>query len=361
MAYGTLSIFDTIGGRRAAANDYIGLYDPMTLYQQLQVFLDAHNRLMDQMTEDIIDPTTDRFLTWGSNAETSMMDGDEFSRPDVSKVQADPTMMAFPLRLKQVAYGVTQLFMETKTVGDLEQVVTACTDADVRDRLATIRQVLFNPTNNLTYKDRLVDNITLPLRALLNADSAYIPPDQFGNTFDPSTHTHFLGTSSFVASDLTSLVSTVVEHWTTGAVRVYANRANETTLRALTGFYPYWDSRLTPSVNQTTALDTPLDVLNIYNRPIGIFGEAEIWIKPWVPANYLFAFNTMVDKPLRMRTRPTAGVNRGALRIAAQVASYPLMATYMEREYGIGVYERRNGAVLKMDNATYSAPAAWSL
>jgi hypothetical protein len=233
MAYGTLSFSIRLAGDVLPPMTISGLYDPMTLYQQLQVFLDAHNRLMDQMTEDIIDPTTERFLTWGSNAETSMMDGDEFSRPDVSKVSVDPTMMAFPLRLKQVAYGVTQLFMETKTVGDLEQVVTACTDADVRDRLATIRQVLFNPTNNLTYKDRLVDNITLPLRALLNADSAYIPPDQFGNTFDPSTHTHFLGTSSFVASDLTSLVSTVVEHWTTGAVRVYANRANETTLRAL--------------------------------------------------------------------------------------------------------------------------------
>src|SRR4051812_13227578 len=147
MAYGSLSIFDTIGGRRAAANDYIGLYDPATLYQQLQIFLDAHNRLMDEMTMDLVDPTTDRFLTWGSNDEVQMQDGDEFSRPDVQKVSVSPTMMAFPLRLKQVAYGVTQMFMETKTIGDLEQVVTAATDADVRDRLATIRASLFNPTN----------------------------------------------------------------------------------------------------------------------------------------------------------------------------------------------------------------------
>src|SRR6267142_763280 len=112
MAYGTLSIFDTIGGRRAAANDYIGLYDPATLYQQLSIFLDAHNLIMDQMTEDVVDQTTERFLTWGSNSETSMMDGDEFSRPDVAKVTVNPTMMAFPLKMKQVAYGVTQLFME---------------------------------------------------------------------------------------------------------------------------------------------------------------------------------------------------------------------------------------------------------
>jgi hypothetical protein len=362
VAYGTLSIFDTIGGRRAAANDYIGLYNPDTLYQQLQIFLDAHNRLMDEMLTDLVDPTTERFITWGSNDETTMMEGDEFSRPEVQKVTVSPTMMGFPLKLRQVAYGVTQLFMETKTVGDLEQVVTACTDADIRDQLAAIRAALFNPANNLTYKDKLVDNITLPQRALLNADGAYIPPDQYGNTFDPNTHTHFLGTSSFGNSDVHTLIDTVVEHFNQGSVRVYINRGQEQTVRGFADFLPYWDARITPSVNQNNALQTPLDVLNIYNRPIGIFGAAEVWVKPWVPANYLFAFNTQVTKPLRKRTRPSAGtVNRGDLRIAAQFSSYPLMATYMEREYGIGVYERRNGACLYTQNSTYSAPAAWSL
>jgi hypothetical protein len=361
MAFGTLSIFDTIGGRRAAANDYIGLYDAMTLYQQLQVYLDTHNRLMDEISGDLVEPTTDRFMTWGSNAQVTMTEGDEYSRPDVQKVTVNPTAMGFPLRLKQVAYGVTQLFMETRTLGDLEQVVTACTDADLRDRLATIRAALFNPTNNTSYKDRFVDGITLPIRALINADGTYIPPDAYGNSFDGSTHTHYLGTSSFVASDLQGLIDTVVEHYNEGSVRVYINRAQETTVRGLTGFLPYWDARVTPSVNQTNALGTPLDVLNIYNRPIGIFGASEIWVKPWVPANYLFCFNTSVPKPLRMRTRPTAGVNRGSLRIAAQLQAYPLMATYMEREYGVAVYERTNGACLYISSSTYAAPSAWTL
>jgi hypothetical protein len=362
MAYGTLSIFDTIGGRRAAANDYIGLYDPATLYQQLQVFLDAHNRLMDEISGDLMEPTTKRFLTWGSDDEVQMTDGDEMSRPEMQKTNVNPTMMAFPLRIRQVAYGVTQLFMETKTIGDLEQVVTACTDADLRDRLATIRAVLFNPTNNLTYKDRFVDNITLPLRQLLNADGTYIPPDVYGNTFNPNTHTHFLGTASFVNADTHTLIDTVVEHFNTGSVRVYANRAQETTLRGFADFLPYWDARITPSISQNNALDTPLDVLNIYNRPIGIFGAAEIWVKPWVPSGYLFAFNTQAPKPLRIRTRPTAGsVDRGQLRIAAQFVLYPLMATFMEREYGVGVWNRENGACLYTASGTYTAPSAWTL
>ncbi|MBA2678276.1 MAG: hypothetical protein H0U76_07785 [Ktedonobacteraceae bacterium] len=64
---------------------------------------------------------------------------------------------------------------------------------------------------------------------------------------------------------------------------------------------------------------------------------------------------------MRMRTRPSAGANRGILRVAAQIGSYPLMATYMEREYGVGVVERSNGAVLYTGSGTYAAPAAWAL
>jgi hypothetical protein len=358
MAFGTLQIFDTIEARRVAANNYINQFDEQTLYRQIQAFLEVHNRLMDEMTSDIVEPTSERFLTWGNVAQTSMQDGDEFSRPDVQKMSVSPTTMGFPLYIKQAAYGVTRLFMETKTLGDLEQVVLAATDADVRERLKMIRRSLFNPTNNLTYKDRFEDNATLPLRALLNADSAYIPPDMWGNTFDGSTHTHYSGTSSFTAANLTALITNVLEHYNDGTIMVDINRAQETTIRGFTGFYPYYDARITPSVNQDVAQGRALDQFNVYNRPIGIFGASEIWVKPWVPANYVFAYNTAAPKPLRMRTR---NPQRGNLHIAAELEIYPLRATYMEREFGISVFERTNGAVLKTDNATYSAPADWAL
>lgn len=361
MAYGTLQIFDTLGARRIAASDYIHLYDESTIYLQLDRFLQAHNRLMDSISSELVDPTQERFVTWGSNDTTNMIEGDEFSRPEVQKVSVAPTMLAFPLRIKQVAYGVTSLFMQTKTMGDLEQVVTAAVDADVRDRLISIRQVLFNPVDNLTYTDRWVDKATLPLRALTNADGTYIPPDMFGNVFNPATHTHYLGTASFVDADLTGLIRTVVEHYTTGAVKVFINPAQEGNVRGFTSgstkFYPYYDARITPSISQDAARGTNLDQLNIYNRAIGIYGAAEIWLKPWVPAGYLFAFNTQVNKPLRMRTRTAV---RGNLRIAADLELYPLRAQFMEREYGIGVYERTNGACLYTGNATYTAPPTWT-
>ncbi len=87
-----------------------------------------------------------------------------------------------------------------------------------------------------------------------------------------------------------------------------------------------------------------------------------MWVKPWVPSGYAFCFNTAVEKPLAIRTRPTAGAtNRGDLRIAAQNAAFPLMATYLEREYGVGVKNRTNGAFLYTGGSSYVAPSAWSL
>jgi hypothetical protein len=97
-------------------------------------------------------------------------------------------------------------------------------------------------------------------------------------------------------------------------------------------------------------------MMNIYNRAIGVFDTAEIWVKPWVPSSYLFAFNPAQRKPLARRTRDAAS---GNLRIAAELETYPLHAQFMEREFGLGVQERTNGAWLYTGNATYAAPSSF--
>jgi hypothetical protein len=358
MAYGTLQIFDTIGAKRVAADHQLSEYDEDTLYTIIQSFLDAHNRLMDELLMDICEKTTEKWFTWGNYAQATMMDGDEFSRPDAQKIDLTPVTMGLPLYLKQAAYQVTAKFMQNKTIGDLEKVVLAVRDADIRDVLKSIRRTLFNPTNNLTYTDRFVDGATLPLRQLINADSAYIPPDMWGNTFDSSTHTHYSGTSSWVVANMTSLGTNVLEHYSSGQIRQYINPANESTVRGFTGFLPYPDPRIIQGVNADHATGRVLDLFSPYNRPIGILGVAEIWTKPWVPSNYVFCFNPDAPKPLRMRVRNNAS---GSLRIAAEIDRYPLRATFMEREYGIGVVERAKGAVLYTSNSLYAAPSEWSI
>lgn len=364
MGYGTLQIFDTLNARRAAANDFIRLYDQTTLYKQLEVFLEAHNRLRTMLFDTLVETTQDWLVSWGNNDTVDMIEGDEYSRPDAQKPLVTPVGLGFPLSKKQVAYQVTRDFMETKTLGDLEQVITAATDADIRDTLKTLRAVIFNPTNNLSYKDINATQLTLPLRAFVNADGTYIPPDSFGNTFDPNTHTHYLATASFVDTNLKSLINTIVEHYNFGEIEIDINPASEDTVKSFTTgttkFYPFYPVDITPSVNVDRAVGMTADLMNLYNRPIGKFGPATIWIRPWVPTNYLFAFNPAAPKPLRLRTTPSDPAG-GNLRIAADIALYPLQAQYMQRKYGIGVFERTNGAVLYTGGGSYTAPSAWAL
>jgi hypothetical protein len=359
MSYGTLQVLDTIGVRKAAASDYLNTYDENELYQQVQMFLDAHNTLVNQITSDLVVRTTDRLTTWGGNATVDMIDGSEFSRPDVQKMQVPPTTLGFPLYLKQVAWGVTRLFMMNKTVKDLDEILVAIRDADIRDIGRSIRQALFNPTNSLTYTDKRVDGATIPLRRLLNADSAPIPPDPYGNTFTASTHTHFLGynSGSFAVGDLSIGINHVLEHTLSGEMRVYIAKNLETTVRGFAGFYPYYDARLRLAADTTVAAQQTLDMENIQDRAIGIFESAEVFVRPWVPASYVFFFNATAPKPLNMRVRNDV---EGSLHIAADIELYPLRAQFMEREYGVSVANRTNGACMLTTSGTYSAPAAWS-
>ena len=267
MAFGTLQVLDTIGARKAAASDYLNLYDERELYMQIQAYLDAHNRIMSDMMSDlVVSVGNQRFMTWGDVDSVDMIDADEYSRPDVQKSAETPTGLGLPLYGKQIAWQVTSLFMQNRTIGDLDQLITNITDADKRDLLKTIRRTLFNPTNNTSYVDRRTDrasfSTTFPLRAFLNSDSATIPKSPYGATFNGGSHTHFLGTSSFANTDLDAGLDTVREHYLQGSARIYIAKGLESTVRGFTGFYPYYDARLRVGMDTTAALSQSLDMSN---------------------------------------------------------------------------------------------------
>jgi hypothetical protein len=350
MAYGTLQIIDTLASQRTLIADY----GEDNAYAAISAYLKAHNAIMEDMIMDVCEPTTDRLRRYGGVDSVSMIRGDEFSRPEAQKAIAGVNV-GFPLELYQVALQWTRKYFQTHVVSELEAQVEAVLTADARRIQLEIQRALFTSTNNTSYVDHLVDNsssITLPIRALLNADSTAIPADPWGNTFTASSHTHYIGTGSFVVGDLTSLITLATEHYNTGTVRVYINQAQEAAVRAFAGFSALQDPRLTLA-NTLTYVAGGLDLMNTYNRRIGVLANAEIWVKPYIPASYLFAFNPQQRKPLAMRTRP--GVS-GGLQLVADNEMYPLRAQTFEREIGFGVQERANGAVLYTGNATYAVP-----
>src|SRR6266702_4508974 len=312
MAYGTLTTLDTLASLRASTGLVVDIGEDVA-WESIQAALDAHNQLLQESLTGFVDMTTDQLRRYAGPDNMVMEELGEFGTPGAQKIAAGVTL-GFPLKL----FG-----------GGLQWTRTAL-------------------------QNMLASELAAQATAMLNADSAPIPIAPDGSTFNGATHTHYLGTASFAAADLTSLVNTVIEHFLTGGIQVLANAAQETAIRGFSGFNPYYDPRLIPSVNQTNAMGD-LDVMNITNRAIGVFGAAEVWIKPWIPANYVVA--VLVGSPqkaLAMRTRMAGG---GQLNLEFENEIWPLRSKGYSREFGFGVWNRVAAACLLTNNATYSAPA----
>jgi hypothetical protein len=109
-----------------------------------------------------------------------------------------------------------------------------------------------------------------------------------------------------------------------------------------------------PAYNVTVP-NVRTDLGNQYNRLLGYFGAAEVWVKPWAIADYMFIWDAAAaGKPLKFRQRTATSLQ--GLRIAAELPLYPLYAKYFEAEYGIGVWTRTNGVAVHFANATYQSP-----
>jgi hypothetical protein len=354
--YGTLSVLDQLS---LIKNQTAAEYDEQRLSDDFQRYFDSQNLLVQQMTADLVEPTTVRLTSYGTGSRIDMIKADEYTRADAQKALPTPTDIGFPLDKFQATLQWTRSYLQVTTVADLANQVKAVGESDLRAVRKEIARALFKPTNNLTYVDRFIDGVTLPLRALYNADSSPIPDDEFGNTFNGATHTHYFGTAAFVAANVETLVTTIIEHGSTGPIRIYINRGQEAAVSAMANFDPFLPVRLAPGGGSTAdlALGGTLDnTVNPNNRVIGLWdGTFEVWVKPWIYANYVVAVEVdPSNRVLRMRSRPATG--SGNLQFVVEDEKYPLRARTAEREYGISVWSRSKAAVLKTDNAVYASP-----
>lgn len=325
-----------------------------TIEQVLAADLAAHNTIVMEMVSDLCEPTTDRQRIYGTSASGDMTEVDEYGAAPTKKATTGATV-GFPLKLFQFNVGWTAKWMQTKTPADMAGMVLAGEKAHLREIQRQIKKALFLSAN-YTHVDHLVDNVSLSVRRLLNADSLEIPEGPNGETFDGASHSHYNFAATYTATDLNTTINDVIEHGHGAAVRVAINKADETATRALSGFVPYSDPRLIVPVYSASGVPgTKLDISRLDNRAIGIFGGAEIWVKPWAIANYPFCWDAGgSQKPLAFRQRASTSIQ--GLRIAAENDDYPLYARFMEAEFGIGVWTRTNGAVYFTANTSYTDP-----
>lgn len=347
MTTGTHDINTLLAARFASAVDY-GLD---TIQQVLAADVAAHNAIVTEMVGDLCEVTTDRQRRYGTSVDGDMVEVDEFGRAPTQVAKPGSTV-GFPLRLFQFAIGWTEKWLQLHTAADMATATQNAEKAHLRAIQRDIKRAIYGNTN-YTFNDFLVDKVDLAVKRFVNADGAAIPDGPNGETFDGSAHTHYDALASLTAAGLKANINDVIEHGFGGAVRVAINKADETAVRALSGFVAYPDPRIVYRNSDTPG--QTLDISRLDNRAIGIFEGAEVWVKPWAIQYYSFAWDAASpSKPLAFRQRDSASL--AGLRIAANMSSYPLYAQYMEAEFGIGVWTRTNGSVLYFNNGSWADP-----
>lgn len=348
-AFGTLSTLDTI----ATIQQSVIEFGEQTVWSQIEAALAAHNAQVDEMLGTLVERTTDVRRAYGTADAKTMQELDQWGQGDAQKITAGASV-DFPLRRYGDSLQWTRQWMMSNTVAQLAAEVAAIMDADRLNFARQVKRAIYTPTN-ATFIDKLGQpaNVSLNVKALLNADSAGIPLGPNGESFNAATHTHYLATASLVAANLAALILTVQEHYASGTPVVYISSTDEAAVRALTGFVPAVDPRLIQA-STVTRPAVGLDLANLYDRMIGYFGAAEIWVKPWVIAGYLFAYVQGQPPPLAMRVPKFGGLEN--LSLMAEDERYPLRARTYERQFGISAWNRTNGAVLYTGSGTYAAP-----
>ncbi len=347
-------------GTLSALEDWAVDNDPVVGRQEqiaaaFNAALRAYSDLMADVLSDFADMTDQAQLAFPGTDEAIIQELDEWGAADASKATTTGDV-GFPLRLYGGTLQWTNTYLERQTPAMLAAQLDAFATADVRLIRRLLATVLFKPTNTTNYFDRIGTKRTYDLKALINGDGQSIPPSPNGATFNGATHTHYLGSATLTAAALQALIDTVVEHGVDGRIVLYIARADEAAVRLLTGFSPYLDSRVTV-IGASQIGSQTLDVNNPDDRAIGVFGGAEVWVKPWVPANYQAVLDIGGGvKPLMIRTRNGTFTGAGGLRLISEHSHYPLNADFLGREFGIGAYGRLNAAVNRSNNATYAAP-----
>lgn len=356
---GTHDVSSLLASRLASIQNFEG--------QNLQKIQDlvneevaVHNEQMLEMVGELADVTTAKDGVYGSNLTGSMDEVDEYGRVRTQKPAPGETF-GIPLRKFAYAVGWTAQWFKQKSPVDLAIAIGAAERADRLRVQYEIKKALLI-SGNYSFYDYLINGALVGgssgVKRLLNADSATIPVGPNGATFDGSSHTHYVGEASLTAAFFHTEVLNVSEHGHTGNLRAYINIAQEATVRAFTDpvFTPYVDARI---INQTAGgvarktLDptAPRD-----NRAIGLCDGCEVWVKPWMPANYVFFFDAAGPKPLWFR-QPAQGSLQG-LQLEGTNMAFPLQADYYARQFGVGVYTRTNGSAFYLANATYADFAA---
>lgn len=338
--------------------DEYGLED---LNEAVEADLEEHNEQMRLMVGELCEIRDDRGTVYGKNGRVKMVRADETTRAPTQKIRGGDKV-EWPLDKFAVAVGWTWDYFKRTSVRDVARMQIAVRRAHVARVIFDIKNAVFGATN-YTWYDRWTDSMPLGVKRFLNADGASIPNGPNGEEFDGSTHTHYnFLASGYTQSQLnTALLATirdVTEHGHTNDVRLNINVADEEEISALPSFKALPDPRVVPAMTaERVDVGLTLDYTKADNRPIGIFGAATVWTRPWVPQGYPYVYASGDGgKPLVFRVSRIPAERGLRLTGPYRTNIHPLFADQFEAWHGIGAGERTNSAILRIGNASYNVP-----
>lgn len=314
----------------------------------IQTALAVHNEVMDDLVSAFVDTTAEAQLPYAGDAEMELLSLDQAGSPDAQK-GGDAISIGLPLRFYGVAVQWNNHFRLNNPVSRLVQLINAGAVADVRNLNREIRRALLRPINTPQYRDVLATDLTYELKALLNGDGSAPPLSLNGEAFD-GDHNHYTFSDGVTAESMTALIENVIEHGVEGGIVVYINRAQEAAVKALPEFAPYVPANVNLPGDQMTAQGT-LQLNDPTNRAIGMYEGAEVWVRNAIaPADYQIAVDTGAgaEKALKIRTRSgtlAGGAYNGGFGTLFEDEQFPLRATGLGREFGVGVHNRHKAAV----------------
>lgn len=381
--FGGLTVADSLQALRVA-NGTVVQYGENDVWNIVNAAFTAANVQMTEQLSQFCDVTSQRLRRYGNPQGKSMEELDESGRPQGAKGRGGSDV-GFPLRKYGSGLSWNKDYFLMTTTRDFAAEITQIMTADTRRIIREIKRALYLPTN-YSFTDRLIDFATLPVKRLANADGQTLPLGPNGQTFDASSHTHYLAkaASSLAATDVSALIAHVTEHFDGGKVILVINQAQETAVRGFTSnFVPYLYEGLTASVNTLRADGKTITPFQTFNRAIGLYDGAEVWVKPWAIAGYMVCMiqPTEGEKCLSIRVRGIVGQDGsigaalpsiisggsaqaagfGDLRLVAQYDDFPLRAQSYEREFGMGVQNRVAAAILYTGGTSYVAPTVTDL
>lgn len=359
-------------------------YDRDELSTQIAMLLEAHNHLTAEQLSLFCQFSPERLVRIGATDSVTFGEIDPAGIPTAKKVYVVGSDQGWPLRRFGVGTQWNQEYWTQKDMRQFANQMEAILTADKKLLSSRIRRAFFYPTST-NFVDKFKDQMTLPVKPLINGDGASIPPNAYGTTFNNAAHTHYMypgsgngdtvtdagnvgwatSTPTQKGQNLDAILANLREHYVDGRFVLFCNVAQavaftyaNSSSNQIPGFQRYeyiynTSGTYRDHISQSFGTYNPTDT---FNRAIGMYDGVEVWVKPWVPANYLMCFNIDAPKPLQVRVNDTGGlpgttvsgsnsIAGGDLRMVFEYQPYPLYAQAFVRDFDIAASSERQGAV----------------